>query len=120
VVLRKGYGGGYFAMGGGRSFGADLCVAWPTAEICAMPIEGAIEVAYRRDIDASADPSARRAELLAAFRRNVSPLSAADGFGIDDVIEPAATRDVLLSALSRVQLRRPPRVPGKLRSISPI
>ena len=120
VVLRKGYGGGYFAMAGGRSFGADVCVAWPTAEICAMPIEGAIEVAYRREIDAAPDPELRRAELLAVFRGNVSPLAAADGFGIDDVIEPAATRGVLLAALQRAQPRRAGRVAGKLRSISPI
>ena len=39
VVLRKGYGFGYFAMCGGRSFDADACLAWPTAEICAMSIE---------------------------------------------------------------------------------
>ena len=52
VVLRKGYGAGYIAMGGGRSFSADLALAWPTAEICAMAVEGAVDVAYRRDIEA--------------------------------------------------------------------
>ena len=49
IVVRKGYGLGYFAMCGGRSFAADACFAWPSAEICAMSIEGAIDVAFRKE-----------------------------------------------------------------------
>ena len=56
VVMRKGYGLGYIAMCGGRSFDADLCVAWPSAEICAMSIEGAVDVAYARKVAAAPDP----------------------------------------------------------------
>jgi len=56
VVLRKGYGLGYFAMSGGRSFAADACFAWPTAEICAMSIEGAIDVAFRKEYERAPDP----------------------------------------------------------------
>src|SRR4029079_10531424 len=51
IVVRKGYGLGYFAMCGGRSFSADACFAWPSAEICAMSIEGAIDVAFRNEYE---------------------------------------------------------------------
>jgi acetyl-CoA carboxylase carboxyltransferase component len=64
VVTRKGYGAAYVALGGGRSFDADLALAWPTAEICAMPVEGAVDIAYRRDVEAADDPAARRTELV--------------------------------------------------------
>lgn len=120
VVLRKGYGAGYIAMAGGRSFSADLALAWPTAEICAMPVEGAVDIAYRRDVEAAPDPAARRAELISGFRGNVDPYLAADGFGVDDVVAPSQTRALLLEALARVPARRDPRVTAKRHAISPI
>jgi propionyl-CoA carboxylase beta chain len=49
IVLRKGYGGGYYAMGGGRSYDNNASLAWPSAEICAMSVEGSVDVAYRKD-----------------------------------------------------------------------
>jgi acetyl-CoA carboxylase carboxyltransferase component len=119
VTMRKGYGAAYIAMGGGRSIDADLALAWPTAEICAMPIESAVDIAYRRDVETAADPDTRRAELIAEFRGLVDPVRAASGFGIDDVVEPSATRRLLAESLTRCR-RRDPRVPGKRRSISPI
>jgi len=119
VVTRKGYGAAYVAMGGGRSIDADLSLAWPTAEICAMPIEGAVDIAYRRQVEAAEDPEAHRAALIADFRARVDPLRGAAGFGIDDVVVPDQTRGLLIEALGRVR-RRPPRVPGKRRAISPV
>jgi propionyl-CoA carboxylase beta chain len=120
VVLRKGYGAGYIAMCGGRSFDADLALAWPTAEICAMSVEGAVDVAYRRDFESAAEPAVRREELIRGFRENVDPYLAARGFGVDDVIKPAETRAVLLAALRRAPARRQPRRPVKRHGISPI
>ncbi len=120
VALRKGYGAAYIAMGGGRSNDADLALAWPTAELCAMPIESAVDIAYRREVEAAEDPAAHRAALVERFRQNVDPYRAASGFGIDDVVAPSATRALLCDALRRAQRRRPPRVPGKRRTISPI
>jgi propionyl-CoA carboxylase beta chain len=120
VVTRKAYGAAYVVMGGGRSIDADLSLAWPTAEICAIPVESAVDIAFRRTYEADPEPAAKREELIAMFRANVDPLIAADGFGIDDVVTPSDTRDLLIEALSRVPSRRPPRVPGKRRSISPI
>jgi len=119
IVTRKGYGAAYVAVGGGRSVDADLSLAWPTAEICAMPIDGAVDIAYRRQVEAADDPASERAQLIARFRANVDPLLAAAGFGIDDVVVPADTRGILIEALSRAR-RRPERVAGKRRAISPI
>ncbi len=120
VVMRKAYGAAYIAMGGGRSSDADLSLAWPTAEICAMPIEGAVDIAYRREIQAADDPAARREGLIKTFRARVDPYHAAEGFGIDDVVAPSQTRGLLQEALARVQPKRAARVPDKRRSISPI
>ncbi|RPA57333.1 acyl-CoA carboxylase [Gordonia oryzae] len=119
VVVRKGYGAAYIAMGGGRSIDADLSLAWPTAEICAMPIEGAVDIAFGREIAAAPDPHSRRDELVEGFRANVHPVRAASGFGIDDVVAPSATRELLIESLSRCR-RHADRVPGKRRTISPI
>ncbi|MGW0036969.1 acyl-CoA carboxylase subunit beta [Gordonia sp. NPDC003376] len=120
VVMRKAYGAAYVAMGGGRSIDADLVVAWHTAEICAMPIESAVDIAYRRHIEAATDPLSHRDELITRLRSEVDPLRAASGFGIDDVILPSQTRELLGVTLDRCRRRRGERVPGKRRSISPI
>lgn len=120
VVVRKGYGLAYIAMGGGRSFGAELCVAWPSAEICAMSVEGAVDVAYRRRIDAAPDPDAERAAMIARFRGQLGPLKAAEAYGIDDVIDPPATRRALALALARAPHRKPPHNPRRRHAISPI
>ena len=121
VVLRKGYGLGYIAMCGGRSFGADLCVAWPTAEICAMSIEGAVDVAYAKQVAAAADPPAHRAELIGRFQRQLGALHAAAHFGIDDVIDPRDTRPLIIETLQRCGVRkRHLRQPARYHGISPI
>lgn len=120
VVLRKGYGAAYIAMAGGRSFSADLALAWPTAEICAMSVEGAVDVAYRREVEAAEDPAARRAELIDGFRAQIGPFLAAQGFGIDEVIDPVETRPVLLDALAGAPARRQPSAPAKRHGVSPI
>ncbi len=121
VVLRKGYGLGYIAMCGGRSFDADLCVAWPTAEICAMSVEGAVDVAYQKQVAAAEDPAARRAELIGRFREQLGAMHAAGHFGIDDVIDPRDTRPLLIATLQRCGPRkRNLRGSGRFHAISPI
>ncbi|MFT4201145.1 acyl-CoA carboxylase subunit beta [Gordonia sp. (in: high G+C Gram-positive bacteria)] len=120
IVTRKAYGAAYIVMGGGRSIEADLSLAWPTAEICAIPIESAVDLAFRSQYEAADDPAKHRQDLITLFQANVDPLLAADGFGIDDVVLPSATRELLVEALGRVRPRRAPRMPNKRRSISPI
>ena len=93
-------------MSGGRSFDADACFAWPTAEICAMSIEGAIDVAFRKEYQAAPDPMARRQEMIDGTRANVTSLRAAEGFGVDDIIDPRDTRRRLIDVLDRVPARR--------------
>lgn len=120
VVLRKGYGAGYIAMCGGRSFNADLALAWPGAEICAMSVEGAVDVAYRRDIAGAADPGARRAELIDDARGQIDAFYGARGFGLDDVVDPIETRPMLIRALRRAPARHRSKAPAKRHGISPI
>lgn len=120
VVLRKGYGLGYFAMSGGRSFAADACFAWPTAEICAMSIEGAIDVAFRKEYERAPDPKKRRQEMIDETRARIGALRAAEGFGVDDVIDPRDTRRRLIEIFAQSRARRPNDHPPKHRSIVPI
>lgn len=121
IVMRKGYGLGYIAMCGGRSFDADLALAWPTAEICAMSVEGAVDVAYQKQVAAAPDPAAKRAELIARFRAQLGAMHAAEAFGIDDVIDPRDTRARIVETLRRCGARKRalPAI-DKRHSISPI
>lgn len=120
IVLRKGYGAGYIAMCGGRSYSADLALAWPTAEISATSVEGALDIAFRREIEAAEDPAAHRQRLHDGFAAHISPLAAARGFGIDDVIRPSTTRKLLIDKLSRLPIRHRRDTPVKAHAISPI
>ncbi|MDP6872655.1 MAG: carboxyl transferase domain-containing protein, partial [Alphaproteobacteria bacterium] len=120
IVLRKGYGGGYYAMGGGTAFDNNATFAWPTAEICAMSVEGSVDVAYRRDYEQAEDPAARRQEIIDIFKNQLGARRAAEAFGIDEVIDPRQTRRVLCDTFDRSPPRRPDKHPPRLRSISPI
>jgi acetyl-CoA carboxylase carboxyltransferase component len=102
VVLRKAYGLGAQAMVGGSFHRPVLSVAWPTGEFGPMNLEGAVRLGYRKELEAIADP----AERAAAFERMVAEahargeaLNAATLFEIDDVIDPAHTRERIVEAL---------------------
>jgi acetyl-CoA carboxylase carboxyltransferase component len=104
VVLRKGYGLGAMAMAGGDLKAPALTVAWPSGEFGGMGLEGAVRLGYRQELDAIADPDARRArhdELLAQLYDRGKALSVASVFEIDDVIDPADTRTVIGRVLAR-------------------
>jgi len=103
VVLRKGYGLGAMAMTGGDLHAPVLTVAWPTGEFGGMGLEGAVRLGYRKELAAIADPEARRAryeELLAGYYERGKALSVATVGEIDDVIDPADTREVVIRALA--------------------
>jgi propionyl-CoA carboxylase beta chain len=85
-----------------------------------MSIEGAIDVAYRKEYEAAADPAAHRLAMIEQTRKRVGALRAAEGFGIDDVIDPRDTRRRLIEVLACTQPRRPSDHPPKFRSIVPI
>ncbi|GAA2489635.1 acyl-CoA carboxylase subunit beta [Streptomyces thermolineatus] len=99
VVLRKAYGGAYIVMDS-RSIGADLAYAWPANEIAVMGAEGAANVVFRRQIAASDDPGATRDRLVKEYRAELMhPYYAAERGLVDDVIDPADTRRVLIRSL---------------------
>jgi acetyl-CoA carboxylase carboxyltransferase component len=120
VVIRKGFGLGYYAMNGGRAFDADACFAWPSAQICAMSIEGAIDVAFRKDYLSAPNPEQRRQEMIEATRAETTSIHAAEGFGIDDVIDPRTTRRRIIEIFDQAPPRRDNDHPPKFRSIVPI
>ncbi len=100
VVLRKGYGLGAQAMAGG-SFREPLWIgAWPTGELGGMGLEGAVRLGYRRELEAVEDPAERTALFEAMVERSYASgkaLNVASYFEIDDVIDPAETRQRLSS-----------------------
>ncbi len=73
----------------------DLRVAWPSGDWGSLPLEGGIEAAYRRRLEAADDPDALREELLAGFEAIRSPLRTAEAFDIEEIIDPRDTRPVL-------------------------
>ncbi|MFI1415121.1 acyl-CoA carboxylase subunit beta [Streptomyces sp. NPDC020707] len=100
LILRKAYGGAYIVMDS-RSIGADLTFAWPSNEIAVMGAEGAANVIFRRQIAQADDPDAVRAEMVAAYRSELMhPYYAAERGLVDDVIDPADTREVLIRSLT--------------------
>ncbi len=117
VITRKAYGGAYCVMCS-KHIRADYNAAWPTAEVAVMGPEGAVNIIFRRQLEAAEDPAARRAELVADYTdRFANPYVAAGRGYLDEVIEPAQTRPALIRAL-RLALRkertRPPRWHGNI------
>ncbi|MBO0689180.1 MAG: acyl-CoA carboxylase subunit beta [Candidatus Dormibacteraeota bacterium] len=105
VVTRKAYGGAYCVMCS-KHIRADFNVAWPAAEVAVMGPEAAVNIIFRRDIEKAADASARRAELVTDYtERFANPYVAAERGYLDDVIDPARTRPLLIRAL-RLALRK--------------
>jgi acetyl-CoA carboxylase carboxyltransferase component len=118
VVLRKGYGAGYYVMNG-RAYEPDLIVAWPSAEISVMGAEGAVEIVFRRQVDAAEDPAAKKAELIAAYKQIIDPYIPAKNAMIDDVIDPRETRPTICRALEMAEGKRVDR-PWKRNGVVPV
>jgi propionyl-CoA carboxylase beta chain len=90
-----------------KHIGADINLAWPTAEVAVMGPEGAVNIIYRRDIAGSPTPEARRERLMDDYRaRFANPYSAGERGYIDDVIIPHETRPKLIAALQTLQTKR--------------
>ena len=99
IITRKAYGGAYVVMDS-KSIGTDFSFAWPSAELAVMGPQGAVEIVYRRELADSADPVARRAELVEDYtERYANPYVAAERGYVDDVIDPADTRRVIVRSL---------------------
>jgi methylmalonyl-CoA carboxyltransferase 12S subunit len=103
VILRRGYGLGAQAMVGGSLHEPLLTVAWPSAHLGPMGLEGAVRLAMRKELEAIADEAEREQrvrDMTAAAQDNAKALNAATLFEIDDVIDPADTRALIASTLA--------------------
>jgi acetyl-CoA carboxylase carboxyltransferase component len=99
VIVRKTYGvaaAGHFAPGA-------HVLSWPSAEGGALPIEGGVAVAFRREIEAAEDPDALRRELEERFSRGRSAFPRAESFGVNDLIDPRRTRPSLCEWIEWIQ-----------------
>jgi propionyl-CoA carboxylase beta chain len=113
LIVRKAYGGGYGVMGS-KHVGADINLAWPTAEIAVLGPESAVTVLHGRELADSDDSEARRAQLIREYRDSVcNPYTAADRGYVDAVIEPSETRVQIVRALRLLRSKRVERLPRK-------
>jgi propionyl-CoA carboxylase beta chain len=117
VITRKAYGGAYCVMSS-KHIRTDVNYAWPTAEIAVMGAEGAVNILYKRELDAAADAAAARAARIAEYREKfANPYVAAQRGFIDEVIEPRQTRPKLIAALAALESKRdrnPPKKHGNI------
>ncbi len=106
VILRKAFGGAYIVMNS-KSLGADAVYSWPTAEIAVMGAEGAIDVIFRRNLEA--DPS-QRDDLLTRYREEaMAPHLPAERLSVDEVIPPQDTRHIVAATLASLERAAVPR-----------
>jgi len=117
VITRKAYGGAYDVMSS-KHIRGDANFAWPTAEIAVMGPEGAVNILYRREMDAAADPAAFREAKIREYREKfANPYVAAERGYVDEVIEPRDTRARLCALLEILKTKRdsnPPRKHGNI------
>jgi methylmalonyl-CoA decarboxylase subunit alpha len=106
VIVRKAYGGAYIAMNS-KHLGADLVLAWPSAEIAVMGPDGAANIIFKKEISSSEQPEVTRQEKIDEYRDKFSnPYIAASRGYVDDVIEPSSTRQRIGNALSMLSSKR--------------
>jgi propionyl-CoA carboxylase beta chain len=106
VITRKAYGGAYCVMSS-KHIRSDVNLAWPTAEIAVMGPDGAVNIIFRKELDAADDPVKKKAELVADYKEKfANPYVAAQRGYIDDVIEPKETRPRLINALEMLSNKR--------------
>jgi acetyl-CoA carboxylase carboxyltransferase component len=121
VVVRKGYGAGYYVMNG-RAFQPDLLVAWPGAEIGVMGPEGLVSIAARKLLQGAESPEAAKAmkeEMAASLRQHIRIERTAAMAMVDDVVDPRDTRRLLARALKRTVNKRVER-PYRKREVAPV
>jgi propionyl-CoA/long-chain acyl-CoA carboxylase carboxyl transferase subunit len=117
VITRKAYGGAYDVMGS-KHLGADINVAWPTAQIAVMGAQGAVNILYRSELAEADDVEAARAELITEYEDTLAnPYVAAERGYIDAVIAPHETRSEIVRSLRLLRNKRetlPPKKHGNI------
>ena len=113
VITRKAYGGAYLVMGS-KHLGADINLAWPTAEIAVMGGSGAVNILYRSELAAAADVEDERRRLMDEYQETLAnPYIAAERGYVDEVILPHETRVLIVRALRTLRNKRANRLPRK-------
>jgi propionyl-CoA carboxylase beta chain len=113
VITRKAYGGAYCVMSS-KHIRTDVNYAWPTAEIAVMGAEGAVNILYKRELEAAPDLAAARAEKIAEYRAKfANPYVAAQRGFLDEIIQPRQTRAKLVAALATLDGKRDKNPPKK-------
>jgi acetyl-CoA carboxylase carboxyltransferase component len=105
VIMRKAYGAGYYVMNG-KGYQPDTIVAWPFAEISVMGPEGAVNIIFNKQIEGSDNPEATRAQYIETIRAQINPYLAAGMAMIDDVIDPAETRRVIIRGIEQARNKK--------------
>ena len=121
VVLRKGYGAGYYVMNG-RAYEPDLIVGWPTAEISVMGPEGAVNIIFRKQIEGAGDADSQdtlRNQLVANVRSQIDAYVAAGWSFLDDLIDPADTRATVIRGLELGETKKVER-PWRKHGVLPV
>jgi propionyl-CoA carboxylase beta chain len=117
IITRKAYGGAYDVMGS-KHLGADINLAWPSAQIAVMGAQGAVNVLYRKELAEAKDPETERARLLQEYDdKFANPYVAAERGYIDRVIVPSETRVMVIRALRSLRGKRqilPPKKHGNI------
>ena len=117
VITRKAYGGAYDVMGS-KHLGADMNIAWPSAQIAVMGAQGAVNILYRNELRDATDPEARRAELITEYEDTLAnPYVAAERGYVDAVIPPHETRSEIVRSLRLLRTKRetlPPKKHGNI------
>ena len=117
VITRKAYGGAYVVMGS-KHLGADVNLAWPTAQVAVVGAQGAVNIIQRKAIAASDDPERTRQEFITQYEDTfATPYIAAERGFVDAVIEPSSTRREVAKALRLLQTKRqalPPKKHGNI------
>ncbi|MFI5099823.1 MAG: carboxyl transferase domain-containing protein, partial [Actinomycetes bacterium] len=113
VITRKAFGGAYDVMGS-KHLGADVNLAWPTAQIAVMGAQGAVNILHRKELAVADDVEASRTQLIEAYEDTLlNPYIAAERGYIDAVIEPSQTRAYVVRALRALRNKRQNRPPRK-------
>jgi propionyl-CoA carboxylase beta chain len=113
VITRKAYGGAYDVMSS-KHIRGDVNLAWPSARIAVMGVEGAVNIIFRDELGQAADPDAERVRLTHEYEeRFANPYIAASRGYIDDVIEPSETRPRVIAAFEMLEGKRQANLPRK-------
>jgi acetyl-CoA carboxylase carboxyltransferase component len=117
ILIRRCFG--VAGAGHGNAQGLNLRYAWPSGDWGSLPIEGGVQAAYKRDIESSPDPDARRREIEDQLNRFRSPLRTAEAFGIEEIIDPRDTRPLLCEWINAAYELLPSELGPKARSCRP-